>query len=563
MDRVMKSYLESFKKNMGLEKCSESDAFEHFVDYTIIEPKSEYGIDDVESINIGIGGTIGIDGFSVLLNNQIINTEDELNDFIDENKKCEAEVIFIQSKRSSEFNRAEILNFGTSIKDFISEDPKLNWSNKAKEKIKLFNILLSRISELKNTPECSIYYVTLGKRTEDKNIIETKKYIENDIQSENVFNSVNFELFGSANIQHRYKKIGQSIEKEIIFESRVALPEIRGVSEGFIGIIDGLEVINLMTDEKGNLVNNIFYDNVRDFQGDNKVNVEIEDTIRSKKKDSFVVLNNGITIVAEDLKMARNKFTLINYQIVNGCQTSHVLYKNRDAVDKNIKIPIKLIVSTDVDLTSRVIRSTNRQTEIKEQDLIAFTDFQKELEDFYNSFQTDERLYYERRGKQYNRTTIPRKKIIDKTTQIKAVASMYYRKPEMATRYFGTLLSEFGDKLFNEDDSKLPYYVAALGIYKIETMFRDGLIDNKYKKIKYHILTMLTLEINTKKYPAFNSKKINKYCKEIQAVFLDDKDLQKKIDLVTSKIDSLKYDLKDLELSKSKEFVKKCIELYY
>lgn len=154
-------------------------------------------------------------------------------------------------------------------------------------------------------------------------------------------------------------------------------------------------------------------------------------------------------------------------------------------------------------------------------------------------------------------------KIIDKATQIKAVASMYYRKPEMATRYFGTLFSEFGDKLFNEGDSKLPYYVATLGIYKIESMFREKLIDRKYKKIKYHILTMLTLEINNEKHPPFNSvKKIDCYCEKIQDAFLNYDVLKVKIESVIKKIDSLKYDLQDLELSKSKEFVRKCLQFY-
>lgn len=222
-----------------------------------------------------------------------------------------------------------------------------------------------------------------------------------------------------------------------------------------------------------------------------------------------------------------------------------------------------MIVSKDEKLISNMIRSTNRQTEIKEQDLIAFTNFQKELEDYYNSFSGEEKLYYERRAKQFNRKAIDKRKIIDKTTQIKAIASMYYNKPNTATRFFGALFDEFGGKLFKEKDEKLPYYIAALGIYKIENLFKYKLVDKKYKKIKYHILMMLRLEINKSNCPEFNSgKKVLKYCEEIKEILIDENKLLDKIKEVIKKIDTLNDNLESLELSKSKEFVKKCLNLY-
>lgn len=99
--------------------------------------------------------------------------------FLTENKRgCEAEVVFIQSKTSSNFNMGEINTFGSSVEDFISEKPKLNWSKIAKEKIELFNLLVSKISELKNNPTCSIYYVTLGKKENDQNLTAIEKKLK-------------------------------------------------------------------------------------------------------------------------------------------------------------------------------------------------------------------------------------------------------------------------------------------------------------------------------------------------------------------------------------------------
>ena len=562
MDRVTKSFLNDFSKKFELEGIIDDTLkFEHFVNYAIVEPKIEY-IFEIEDINIGGNGTIGIDGFALLLNKQLITRIDELTEFLDQYKKCSAEIIFIQSKTSTKFDSKDIGNFGFSVLDFISEKQSLKWSDYGIEKIRLFNSFVERISELKEKPICSLYYVTLGLNENDQNVLAKIADIVKNIKSENLFSRVTFELDGAIEIQEKYKTIGQTIEKAFEFPNRVTLPIIDNVKESYIGVVDTTSIIELMTDSKGELLSHVFYDNVRDYQGDNKVNNEISKTIQSSYKDSFSILNNGITIVAESLQTTRDTFTITNYQIINGCQTSHVLFENKEYLDDTVQVPIKLVISDEEDLTSRIIRSTNRQTEVKEQDLLAFSNFQKRLEDFYKTFTGDERLFYERRSKQYNNGSVERKRIIDKTTQIKAMASMFYDKPNMATRFFGALFQEFGNKLFQDNHNMYPYYVASFAIYRVESLFKLKKIDKKYKKIKYHILTMLRHEINPISCPPFESKKSRIYCENIFKVIECEDNSLKVIQSVIKKINSLGYDLEDLQISKSKEFVTKCLNFY-
>lgn len=52
MDRVTKSFLTEFKNNNSFDDLKDSLIFEHFVNYTLVEPKSEFRI-DIEAINIG------------------------------------------------------------------------------------------------------------------------------------------------------------------------------------------------------------------------------------------------------------------------------------------------------------------------------------------------------------------------------------------------------------------------------------------------------------------------------------------------------------------------------
>lgn len=562
MDRVTKSFLKEFSSSFGFEHISdETLLFEHFVNYTIIEPKTEYRF-EIEKINIGTNGTIGIDGFALLLNKHFIDTEDELDEFLEQHKKCTAEVIFIQSKTSSRFDTKEIGNFGFSVGDFVGEKQTLKWSYNGLERIKLFNKFVLRISELKENPICSLFYVTLGTNKNDQNVFARTDDIKKDIEAENLFSQIKFELVDAANIQQKYKKIGQVVERSFEFPQRVTMPLIKSVKEAYIGVVDAKTIVQLMTEESGDIRSNVFYDNVRDFQGQNRVNSEIASTIKSSNKDAFSILNNGITIVAEELRTTRDTFTISNYQIINGCQTSHVLFENREELDSCISVPLKLVVTNDEDLTSKVIRSTNRQTEVKEQDLIAFSNFQKRLEDYYKTFNGNESLYYERRSKQYNNKNIERKRIIDKTTQIKAIASVYFNKPELATRYFGTLFNEFGDKLFEDGHEMFPYYVAAYSVYALESLFRQNKIDKNYRKIKYHMLTMIRNEINTTDCPNFNSKKSVEYAEKIHNVFKDTKKLENYVDKIINKISKLDFDINNNEISKSKEFVKTVLAIY-
>ena len=54
-------------------------------------------------------------------------------------------------------------------------------------------------------------------------------------------------------------------------------------------------------------------------------------------------MNNGITIIARSLKVSGDRFSIENYSIVNGCQTSHVLYEQRREIDESVMVPVRLI----------------------------------------------------------------------------------------------------------------------------------------------------------------------------------------------------------------------------
>ena len=112
----------------------------------------------------------------------------------------------------------------------------------------------------------------------------------------------------------------------------MSLDKIEKVEQSYLGYLPGDDYLKMITDKQGNLRRRLFYENVRDFQGDdNTVNKEISATIETADlQDKFILLNNGVTVVAKYFKaLGSNSYEMRDFQIVNGCQTSNVIYLSK------------------------------------------------------------------------------------------------------------------------------------------------------------------------------------------------------------------------------------------
>lgn len=116
------------------------------------------------------------------------------------------------------------------------------------------------------------------------------------------------------------------------------------------------------------------------------------------------------------------------------------------------------------------MKATNRQTEVTDEQLLALNDFNKRLEAYYQTYSGVQRLYYERRSKQYTSVMeIEKVRIVTVATQIKAFSSMFLDKPQLASRYYGRLLKDSKDsgEIFNTNHQFIAYYVSAYALYRI------------------------------------------------------------------------------------------------
>jgi AIPR protein len=143
-----------------------------------------------------------------------------------------------------------------------------------------------------------MYYVTTGKWQSDPKLHARIENEKETLLELNIFQNVEFLPVDARMLQRLYNSAKNRLSKSITFSGKVTLPSLPGVQESYLGYLPVDEYLKLITDDAGNIVRGLFYDNVRDFQGDNPVNREIEETLKSSEQELFVLLNNGVTIVA-------------------------------------------------------------------------------------------------------------------------------------------------------------------------------------------------------------------------------------------------------------------------
>lgn len=568
MDRISKTLLQDFLKTQEMNNNNESINFEYFVNYSILS--NEYNKSfDLDLITVGSGNDTGIDGLAIIVNGHLVEDTNEVDDLLAQNGYLEVKYLFIQSKTSSSIDTSEMNTFYNGVFDFFSESPQLKRNEDIIKLSNLSNYIFDLASEFKQNPSCKVFYVTTSTSVqEDQNIEACKNINKKHLEELNLFENLEYLIYGANDLGKLYRKTKTPLSCTIHFPNKITLPETQGIDESYYGFLSFSEFKRLIIDQNDNM-QNVFEDNVRDFQGLNPVNQKIVETLNSNNPHLFSVLNNGVTIVANEIKVSGDKCTLSDFQIVNGCQTSNILYQQRSLeILNNINIPIKLIITTDDDIKSKITVSTNSQTAVKKEQLSAMTDFQKNLEHYYNSIEGEGRLYYERRANQYNNTTtsIAKKRIISVSNQIKSFSSIFRQDPHLVTTYFGQISKEIGkkkSKLLEADHQFATYYLSGLIFYKLDSLFTANEIDKKFKKVKFYIIMLFPLLASSESFPPLNShNKVEKYCTPIIHKLLNDEQCKEIFKKAINIIEKSGAKIEDKEALKSKKMTEQILSMF-
>lgn len=340
-DRIIEGYLKNFTEENDLTDAKESKIFEYFVSYCI-GSKYIYDVFSFEDITIGEGHDTGIDSIAIIVNGHMIGSKEDINFFIKTTGRLDVQFVFMQGKTSAKFESGHIGNFIFGVKDFFRKEASLKINDDIKYLRELKEYVYDMSINMEKAPVCHMYYVAPGKWLADKNLTGRIEADIRDLDATSLFSDIKFFPLDADKIKSIYRELKHKIAKEINFDKHTILPKIKDVQEAYIGILSCKDYVNFICDSEGALQKNLFYDNIRDFQGYNPVNRDIEQTLRNDiQRSRFGLLNNGVTIVAKAINKVGSVFKIIDYQIVNGCQTSHILYFNRALLTDDIFMPIK------------------------------------------------------------------------------------------------------------------------------------------------------------------------------------------------------------------------------
>jgi hypothetical protein len=521
MDRITASLMNEFVIEEGLEKLPSDQQFEHFASYLCIQ-KHFTEVFDTSDVVTGKGGDTGIDAIAMVINGSLVTDVESVTELIQTNGYLDVTFVFVQAEQSSSFDTSKVGQFGFGVSDFFSQQPTLSRNEKIIESASIMSRIFLNSSRFKrHKPICRLYYCTTGKYSGDQNLAARRLGVIQDLDQTQLFRDVDFQYVDADELQRLFNQAKNAISKEFNFSERTTIPEIPGVNEAYLGLIPVSEFIKLLQDDSGGINKSLFYDNVRDWQDYNPVNTEIKETLSSPdERLRFALMNNGVTIIAKTLRPTGDRFYIEDFQIVNGCQTSHVLFNEQGHLDDKVMVPLRVISTQDESVINSIIKATNRQTEVKTEQLLALSDFQKKLELFFESFDGPKKLHYERRSRQFNNQSgIEKTRIISPANLIRAFASMFLEEPHRTTRNYSALLDQVGKTIFVADHRLEPYYVSAISLYQLEYLFRNQQLDPKFKPARFQVLMTARLLLDKRPLPRYNSKDMARYCDDALTVW--------------------------------------------
>jgi tetratricopeptide (TPR) repeat protein len=157
----------------------------------------------------------------------------------------------------------------------------------------------------------------------------------------------------------------------------------------------------------------LFYRNVRNPLPESNFNTQIANTLKEQPA-LFWYYNNGITAISRLVPEIGNEaleIEITGLQVINGAQTVYSVYReyedasprDREVMDKDALIMLRLVDSSDKDFNFKITRYTNSQNPMVSRDFHANDDVQIRLQN--ESF--DYTYWYEKRRGEFRREEVP------------------------------------------------------------------------------------------------------------------------------------------------------------
>lgn len=452
----------------------------------------------------------GVDAIFLLVNGNLIEDQKQLPIL---SKGIEIQLHLFQSKKAAKFEESVIDRLYQHIEYFIdlgkSKSERATFLNSnALEKTELFHAAMKAYSSKPYKLSIDVTYACRGaKPTEQAKALARKIELK---CKENFTNcNSNFRFFGAKELYDAFQA-----PKEII-RSIPTKDTIQAENDSYIALVSLPDYVDFIS-ENDSLISSLFEFNVRDYEGDGTVvNTGIANTVQNFNDDEdFWWYNNGITILCEEAEHSSRKLRITSPKIVNGLQTSHVLFEQRGVVKNNLSdksLIIKVVQTSDADLEEQLIKATNSQNSLKPLALKATENAQKKIEQFLLS----NNIFYERRKNYYKNRGKPADQIVNVARLGQSIMAGSLMLPHEARARPGTYLKKdvnYG-KVFPENASLKRYLIAAILEQKIDAFLRKNRknFSSVYRNnLKYHLIMISALDIAGSQKIEIANLKLNK-----------------------------------------------------
>lgn len=456
---------QEFSEAQGI--TDESRFFEVFSSQQIVK-SFDLSDEEIENCVLGAGNDGGCDAVFVMLNGTII-TEDVLEDLAN-SKNSTIDLVIVQAKRETSFSEDAIMKWKTTAQNLmeIGIDDSVYTARYNEDVLNAFRVfrelyvkLMRSISKL----NVIFAYASFAEevhpnvRFQANELQETIKWLFPGPQI-----LVSVEFWGATRLLVEAQKQPESRFNLPLAEAPINI----GSHHDFVALVNLAKYFAFITDERGDLKKYIFESNVRDYQGHNAVNQDIQDTLENPGSEDFWWLNNGITLLTEEASLVTNKELILKEPaIVNGLQTSNEIYqyykRNPGALaSENRNVLIRIIVPESEQIRDKIILATNNQTNIPKSSLRANDPIHWQIELFFKG----RGLYYDRRKNYYKNQGKKSSEIISVSFLAQCMISLLLQKPNFARARPSTLLSndEYYNKLYSSStDLDVYYNVASIG----------------------------------------------------------------------------------------------------
>jgi AIPR protein len=432
---------------------------EYFGIYVAEQVLKDFDLSD-EEVSSGIvdgGGDGGIDAIYTFVNGELAQED---SDFASLKKDVALEFFVLQSKGTNGFAEITIQKLQSTSTDVF------DLSKKLVDLKSLYNEdLLKAVEVARNTyrslaatfPKIKFTYIyaTLGDGTVHPNVRQRAENLKTSVKSQ----------FGSAEIEFQFLaspqllQLGQKRPKTT-FSMRFT--EAIFTDKGVVALVELESFNSFLTNESGLLRKHLFESNVRDYQGANSVNEEIQSGLKLASKEDFWWLNNGVTIIASKHIQSGKELTIEEPQIVNGLQTSTEVakyFKSKPAGHEARKILVRIVTPDGAESSDKIIKATNSQTPIPEASLRATEKVHRDIEEYLKPFS----IFYDRRKNSHRNEGKPISAIISIPTMAQAIMSMLLQRPNDARARPSSLLRKNEDynSIFSSNYPIQVYHVAA------------------------------------------------------------------------------------------------------